>query len=125
MVTFLLLPEELLSSFNEVWHLHGVIITDHPFSEGKVACNRYPKLLLQNGWLKAMLFSHKVGSLPVPNEIVAPIRLVFSRQLPIFSRPGLFKHPFARCFSDSSRNFWRNMNANLLKCCRIFNGVDG
>ena len=52
-----------------------------------------------------MLFSQKVGSLPVPNEIVAPRRLVFSRQLPNFSRPGLFKHPFPRCFSDSSRIF--------------------
>ena len=72
-----------------------------------------------------MLFSHKVGPYQFPNEIVAPIRLVFSRQLPIFSRPGLFKHPFPRCFSDSSGIFWRNMNANLLKCCRIFNTVDG
>ena len=46
-VTFLILPEELLSSFNEVWVPREVITISSFEWKGEVVYT-YPKLLLQN-----------------------------------------------------------------------------
>ena len=79
-VTFLILPEELLSSFNEVWVPREVITISSFEWKGEVVYT-YPKLLLQNDseWCR-LCSTYFLGCLKFMNGVC----FVFAK--------GLFKH---------------------------------